>query len=269
MHAYKKHLKKMVLPLAASFVVLLVAAPVMAKTAKTTKTTTSTFEPTMADWLSVNDAINNYRLSVEKGDKEAGAKAFWPDGKNIAVPSPGQEFQMSLVGEAPLAGGGPGGAGGPPGGFPGGGAGGPPGGGAGAGGPPGGGAGGPPGGGAGGPPGGGGGAGGPPGGGGGAGGPPGGGGGAGGPPGGGGGVWHMPFASYFHFDSPTRATHYEYFLSIYPQAEGKAGSGGTQGAGMSSTRTSIVGWPGHYEDILEKRNGEWRILQRKSMINQK
>jgi hypothetical protein len=36
-----------------------------------------------------------------------------------------------------------------------------------------------------------------------------------------------------------------------------------------TARTSIVGWPGHYEDILEKRHGEWRILQRKSMINQK
>jgi hypothetical protein len=37
----------------------------------------------------------------------------------------------------------------------------------------------------------------------------------------------------------------------------------------SSYRNTIVGWPGHYEDILEKRNGEWRILHRKSMINQK
>jgi hypothetical protein len=38
---------------------------------------------------------------------------------------------------------------------------------------------------------------------------------------------------------------------------------------MQAARTSIVGWPGHYEDILEKRHGEWRILQRKTMINQK
>jgi hypothetical protein len=73
--------------------------------------------------------------------------------------------------------------------------------------------------------------------------------------------------SYIHFESATRATHYEYFLSIYPQPERKPEGGNT--GNMSSSRTSIVGWPGHYEDILEKRNGEWRILQRKSMINQK
>lgn len=80
-------------------------------------------------------------------------------------------------------------------------------------------------------------------------------------------VWHLPLDSYIHFDSATRATHYEYFLSIYPQPEKKA-EAGSQG-NMSSVRTSIVGWPGHYEDILEKRHGEWRIFQRKSMINQK
>ena len=83
-------------------------------------------------------------------------------------------------------------------------------------------------------------------------------------------VWHLPLDSYIHFDSATRATHYEYFLSIYPQPEKKP-EGGAPGTipNASSMRTSIVGWPGHYEDILEKRHGEWRILQRKSMINQK
>ena len=83
-------------------------------------------------------------------------------------------------------------------------------------------------------------------------------------------VWHLPLDSYIHFESATRATHYEYFLSIYPQPEKKP-EGGTQGnlPNASSYRTSIVGWPGHYEDILEKRHGEWRILQRKTMINQK
>ena len=74
----------------------------------------------------------------------------------------------------------------------------------------------------------------------------------------------MPFADYFHFESPTRATHYEYFLSIYPQPE-KTG----ENLRPIDTRQSIVGWPGHYEDILEKRHGEWRILQRKSVINAK
>ena len=85
--------------------------------------------------------------------------------------------------------------------------------------------------------------------------------------GGGGEVWHLPLDSYIHFESATRATHYEYFLSIYPQPEKKIEGGNP--VNMQSARTSIVGWPGHYEDILEKRHGEWRILERKSMINQK
>ncbi len=79
----------------------------------------------------------------------------------------------------------------------------------------------------------------------------------------------MPFDSYIHFESATRATHYEYFLSIYPQPEKKPEPGAPPAANMQNARTSVVGWPGHYEDILEKRNGEWRLLQRKSMINQK
>jgi len=81
-------------------------------------------------------------------------------------------------------------------------------------------------------------------------------------------VWHLPLDSYIHFDSATRATHYEYFLSIYPQPEKIPLDTSTQ-VNASASRVSIIGWPGHYEDILEKRNGEWRILQRKSMINQK
>jgi len=81
-------------------------------------------------------------------------------------------------------------------------------------------------------------------------------------------VWHLPLDSYIHFESATRATHYEYFLSIYPQPEKKVeGAGNLPNA--SSSRTSIVGWPGHYDDILEKRNGEWRILSRKTRINEK
>ena len=80
-------------------------------------------------------------------------------------------------------------------------------------------------------------------------------------------VWHLPLDSYIHFDSATRATHYEYFLSIYPQPE-KTGEGGAK-LPNTQARTSIVGWPGHYEDILEKRHGEWRILQRKTRINEK
>ena len=185
----------------------------------------------MADYLAVYDALQNYRFGVEKHDQKALESAFWEDGKHIAVPSPGLEIRMPLDGSPPT--------GGPPPGF-----------------lhrlarpswccagsawwrpppgfapPPGANAG-----------------------------PP-------GPGGGGGEVWHLPLDSYIHFESATRATHYEYFLSIYPQPEKKAEGGNT--GNMQNARTSIVGWPGHYEDILEKRNGEWRILQRKSMINQK
>jgi hypothetical protein len=194
----------------------------------------------MADYLGVYDAIQNYRYGVEKQDQKAMELAFWPDGANIAVPTPGgPEIKMPLKeGGGPRGGapGQPGPNGGPPPGFT------PP---PGAGGPP-------PGAGPNGGP------------------PPGAGGGAPGPAagvGGSGGVWHMPLDSYIHFDSPTRATHYEYFLSIYPQPEKKREAGAT--GPFQDSRVSVVGWPGHYEDIMEKRNGEWRILQRKSMINQK
>jgi hypothetical protein len=81
-------------------------------------------------------------------------------------------------------------------------------------------------------------------------------------------VWHLPLDSYIHFESATRATHYEYFLSIYPQPEKQVDDKANQ-PNASASRTSIVGWPGHYEDILEKRNGEWRILERKTRINEK
>jgi len=83
-------------------------------------------------------------------------------------------------------------------------------------------------------------------------------------------VWHLPLDSYIHFESATRATHYEYFLSIYPQPEKKMDAAEMAKQPNASTyRTSIVGWPGHYDDILEKRNGEWRILQRKMAMNEK
>jgi hypothetical protein len=212
--------------LAASVLVLLAAVPVLTRAAQPAA---SGYTPTMADYLAVYTALQNYRFGVEKHDQKALESAFWKDGKNIAVPSPGIEISMPLDGSPPTGGPPPGippmpaGAGrsgpggGPPPGFA----------------PPPGSNAGPPGPGA----------------------------------GGGGEVWHLPLDSYIHFESATRATHYEYFLSIYPQPEKKAAGGAA--ANMQETRTSIVGWPGHYEDILEKRNGEWRILQRKSMINQK
>jgi len=234
MRLQKGHFEGLRRALAVSVVAVIATAPALA--AEAAHPAASHFVPTMADYLGVYDALQNYRFGVEKHDQKALESAFWEDGSNIAVPSPGQEIRMplkeggspqALSGSLPNVGPLPGGNGGPPG--PGGGP--PPGGNAG---PPGPNGGPPPGGSAG---------------------------------GGGGGVWHLPLDSYIHFDSPTRATHYEYFLSIYPQPEKKRAEGAS--GNMQETRTSIVGWPGHYEDVLEKRHGEWRILTRKSMINQK
>lgn len=66
--------------------------------------------------------------------------------------------------------------------------------------------------------------------------------------------WHLALSHHFEFQSPTRATHYGYFLSIYPDLK---------------TKKSTVGLPGHYDDILEKRNGEWRIIQRTTAVGAK
>ncbi len=66
--------------------------------------------------------------------------------------------------------------------------------------------------------------------------------------------WHLSLSHHFEFQSPRRATHYGYFVSVYPDLKSK---------------TTIVGLPGHYDDILEKRNGEWRILQRTTVIGVK
>ncbi len=212
MRVDKRHFARVRRTVAAGAAALILAGPVLA--ADTAQPAAARYVPTMADYLSVYDALQRYRFGVEKHDQKSLESAFWEDGSNIAVPSPGVEIRMPLNGDAPspppgfkLPTGGPGA--GPPGAGPG----------------------------------------------------P-------GPGGSGeGGVWHLPLDSYIHFESATRATHYEYFLSIYPQPERKRAEGAT--GNMQDSRTSIVGWPGHYEDILEKRHGEWRILQRKSMINQK
>lgn len=66
--------------------------------------------------------------------------------------------------------------------------------------------------------------------------------------------WHLALNHHFEFQSATQATHYGYFISVYPDLK---------------TKRTVVGLPGHYEDILEKRNGEWRILQRTTMIGAK
>lgn len=66
--------------------------------------------------------------------------------------------------------------------------------------------------------------------------------------------WHLALSHHFEFQSATHATHYGYFISVYPDLK---------------TKQTIVGLPGHYDDILEKRNGEWRILQRTTVIGVK
>jgi len=80
------------------------------------------------------------------------------------------------------------------------------------------------------------------------------------PPGGGNAIgngippWHLSLSHHFEFQSATRATHYGYFISVYPDPK---------------TKMTVVGLPGHYDDILEKRHGEWRILQRTTVIGVK
>jgi hypothetical protein len=66
--------------------------------------------------------------------------------------------------------------------------------------------------------------------------------------------WHLALSHHFEFQNSTHATHYGYFLSVYPDLK---------------TKKTIVGLPGHYDDTLEKRNGEWRIIQRVTVIGAK
>jgi hypothetical protein len=66
-------------------------------------------------------------------------------------------------------------------------------------------------------------------------------------------IWHFTANDYFHFESPTRATHYGYWMDLHP----------------GSDRRSWVGIPGHYEDVLVKRDGQWLILDRKIFVGTK
>ena len=179
------------------------------------------FKPTVEDWMGVNAAVDNYTLGLEQHDMARFDKAFWPEATIIAQPEPGMSFTMPyrMAAEGPPKP--PAGMAPPPGGMmppPGGMA--PP---AGMVPPPGGMM----------------------------------------PPGGPGGVnaigtnnppWHLSLSHHFEFQSATRASHYGYFISVYPDLK---------------TKMTAVGLPGHYEDVLEKRNGEWRILQRKTVIGAK
>lgn len=101
-------------------------------------------------------------------------------------------------------------------------------------------------------------------------GPPGAGGGAGGPPPSGapspvagagalpagmGELWHFSeINGSFKFESPTRATHSSYWMEVHAHEE---------------TNSSTLAVPGHYEDVLVKRKGEWLLLSRKVVIGEK
>jgi hypothetical protein len=197
MRVHQGHLKSVCHALAASALALLAVAP--SAQAEPTPvpagapfTSASSYQPTMADYQGVYDALQRYRMGLEMHDQQMQDSAFWETPKRQRPPP----------GSGPGAGAGP-----PPNfdelrkmpGFV--------------------------------------------------------------------EVWHLPMDSYIHFDSPTRARHFGYFLSVYPQPEKKVENAGAL-VNASSARSSIAGWPGYYDDILEKRNGEWRILERKTKINE-
>jgi hypothetical protein len=161
----------------------------------------SSYKPTVEDWVGVNAAVDNYTLGLELHDSARFDKAFWPEATIVVQPEPGMSFSMpyrqTLAGPPKP----PPGAPMPPPGAP----------------PM----------------------------------PPMPKGNAIGndiPP------WHLALSRHFEFLSATRATNYGYFISIYPDLK---------------TKMTTVGLPGHYEDILEQRNGEWRILQRTTVIGAK
>lgn len=71
-------------------------------------------------------------------------------------------------------------------------------------------------------------------------------------------LWHIVANSSFEFQSPTRVKHHAYWFAVCPSA------GSNNGAGLA-----VIGPPGHYDDILEKRNGEWRLISRTIALNEK
>lgn len=71
-------------------------------------------------------------------------------------------------------------------------------------------------------------------------------------------LWHIVANSSFEFQSPTRVRHHAYWFAVCP------GAGPTNGVGLA-----VIGPPGHYDDILEKRNGEWRLISRVIALNEK
>ena len=71
-------------------------------------------------------------------------------------------------------------------------------------------------------------------------------------------LWHIIANSSYEFLSPTRVKHHAYWFAVCPSA------GMANGAGIGT-----IGPPGSYNDILEKRNGEWRFIERNIALNVK
>ena len=71
-------------------------------------------------------------------------------------------------------------------------------------------------------------------------------------------LWHIVANSSYEFLSPTRVKHHAYWFAVCPSA------GMANGAGIGA-----IGPPGSYNDILEKRNGEWRFIERNVALNEK
>jgi hypothetical protein len=70
-------------------------------------------------------------------------------------------------------------------------------------------------------------------------------------------LWHIIANSSYEFQSPTRVKHHAYWFAVCPSA------GSANGAGLGT-----VGPPGSYNDILEKRHGEWRFIERNIALNE-
>jgi len=68
-------------------------------------------------------------------------------------------------------------------------------------------------------------------------------------------IWHFSeINSHFKFESPTRAAHYSYWMEVHVHEGSNAAS---------------LAIPGHYEDVLVKRGGQWLLLSRKVVIGDK
>ena len=68
-------------------------------------------------------------------------------------------------------------------------------------------------------------------------------------------LWHFTeIDSYFKFESPTRATHYAYWMDVHVHEQ---------------SHSSTLGVPGHYDDVFVKRHGQWLFLSRKIVVGTK